>query len=64
MTGHALTSTEGAMTLAAAVPHELYSLLMRPSAISIVSGGCGEPEPPHADVDYEERVRDGGGSRV
>jgi hypothetical protein len=58
MASHSPMSAEGAMTLASAVAYELYSLLMRPSAMGMVAGSHRASGSPHAAADYEERISD------
>jgi hypothetical protein len=63
VTSHASMSAGEAMTLAAAVAHELYSLLMRP-AVGAVAGSHEESGSPLAGAGYEERMSDQGGKRA
>jgi hypothetical protein len=64
MTKNVPMSAEEAMTLAAAVAHELYSLLMRPSTMGVAVASHGESGSPHPSASYEERMSDKGGGRA
>jgi hypothetical protein len=63
MASYAPMSAEGAITLAAAVAHELYLLLIRAPATDAVVPSHRESGPPHR-AGYKERLSDQGGTRA